>query len=72
MQGALNHLWILFFRPGRLLTSGCQKVDANQLNVLSEFIGGYMFQGKPVANMLFKILSTDVVGQGLYFVQDST
>jgi len=47
------------------------QVDANQINVLSEFIGGYMFQGKPVANMLFKILSTDVVGQGLYFVQDS-
>lgn len=29
-----------------------------------------MFQGKPVATMLFKILSTDVVGQGLYFAQD--
>lgn len=46
-------------------------MDANQINVLSEFIGGYMFQGKPIANMLFKILSTDVVGQGLYFAQDS-
>lgn len=30
-----------------------------------------MFQGKPIANMLFKILSTDVVGQGLYFAADS-
>ncbi len=45
-------------------------VDANQLNVLSEFIGGYLFQGKPIANILFKVLSTDVVGQGLYFAQD--
>ncbi|KAK7712839.1 hypothetical protein SLS63_012267 [Diaporthe eres] len=45
-------------------------VDANQVNVLSEFIGGYMFQGKPIANILFKILSTDVVGQGLYFASD--
>lgn len=30
-----------------------------------------MFQGKPIATILFKILSTDVVGQGLYFAQDS-
>lgn len=45
--------------------------NSSQINVLSEFIGGYMFQGKPLANMLFKILSTDVVGQGLYFAQDS-
>lgn len=53
------------------MIQGVTNVDANQINVLSEFIGGYMFQGKPVANMLFKILSTDVVGQGLYFAQDS-
>lgn len=53
------------------MIQGVTNVNANQLNVLSEFIGGYMFQGKPVANMLFKILSTDVVGQGLYFAQDS-
>jgi OPT family oligopeptide transporter len=38
--------------------------------VLSEFIGGYMFEGKPLANMIFKILSTDVVGQGVYFAMD--
>lgn len=53
------------------MIQGVTNVDANQINVLSEFIGGYMFQGKPLANMLFKILSTDVVGQGLYFAQDS-
>jgi hypothetical protein len=29
-----------------------------------------MFQGKPLANMVFKILSTDVVGQGVFFAQD--
>ncbi|KAI9728056.1 MAG: hypothetical protein M1834_007870 [Cirrosporium novae-zelandiae] len=45
-------------------------VNASQLNVLSEFIGGYLFAGKPIANMVFKILSTDVVGNGLYFAQD--
>lgn len=38
-------------------------MDANQLNVLSEFVGGYLFNGKPLANMVFKIMSTDVVGQ---------
>jgi OPT family small oligopeptide transporter len=52
------------------IVQGITNVDANQLNVLSEFIGGYMFEGKPLANMLFKILSTDVVGQGVYFAMD--
>jgi len=52
------------------IIQGITNVDANQLNVLSEFIGGYMFNGRPLANMIFKILSTDVVGQGLYFAQD--
>ncbi|KAK6834130.1 hypothetical protein PG987_008824 [Apiospora arundinis] len=52
------------------MIQGVTNVDANQVNVLSEFIGGYMFQGKPLATMLFKILSTDVVGQALYFAQD--
>ncbi|KAK2614917.1 hypothetical protein N8I77_001706 [Diaporthe amygdali] len=52
------------------MIQGVTNVDANQVNVLSEFIGGYMFQGKPIANILFKILSTDVVGQGLYFASD--
>lgn len=52
------------------IIQGITNVDANQLNVLSEFIGGYMFQGKPLANMVFKILSTDVVSQGIFFAQD--
>ncbi|KAG9240814.1 OPT family small oligopeptide transporter [Calycina marina] len=52
------------------MIQGVTNVDANQLNVLAEFIGGYIWQGRPVANMLFKILSTDVVGQGLYFSAD--
>ncbi|KAI0014757.1 OPT family small oligopeptide transporter [Xylariomycetidae sp. FL0641] len=52
------------------MIQGVTNVDANQINVLSEFIGGYMFQGRPIANILFKELSTDVVGQGLYFAAD--
>ncbi|KAH7079752.1 small oligopeptide transporter, OPT family [Paraphoma chrysanthemicola] len=52
------------------IIQGITNVDANQLNVLSEFIGGYMFQGKPLANMVFKVLSEDVVSQGIFFAQD--
>lgn len=29
-----------------------------------------MFSGKPLANMIFKILSEDVVAQGIFFAQD--
>jgi OPT family oligopeptide transporter len=52
------------------IIQGITNVNANQLNVLSEFISGYMFNRRPLANIIFKILSTDVVGQGLYFAQD--
>ena len=52
------------------LIQGISNVDANQLNVLSEFVGGYMFAGNPLANMIFKILSEDVVSQGIFFAQD--
>ncbi|KAI1076115.1 OPT family small oligopeptide transporter [Whalleya microplaca] len=52
------------------MIQGVTNVDANQVNVLAEFIGGYMFPGRPVANILFKTLSQDVVGQGLYFAAD--
>lgn len=52
------------------IVQGITNVDANQLNVLSEFIGGYLFAGKPLANMCFKILSEDVVSQGIFFAQD--
>ncbi|KAI7255641.1 small oligopeptide transporter, OPT family [Hortaea werneckii] len=52
------------------IIQGITNVDANQLNVLSEFIGGYLFAGKPLANMIFKILSEDVVSQGIFFAQD--
>lgn len=47
------------------IIEGITNVNANQINVLAEFIGGYMFHGTPLANMVFKILSQDVVGQGV-------
>lgn len=37
---------------------------------LSEFIGGYLFEGNPIANITFKLVSSDVVGQAQYFAQD--
>lgn len=52
------------------IIQGITNVNANQLNVLSEFIGGYLFESKPLANMIFKILSEDVVSQGIFFAQD--
>ncbi len=51
------------------IIEGITNVNANQINVLAEFIGGYMFHGTPLANMVFKILSQDVVGQGVGLCQ---
>lgn len=32
------------------IIQGITNVDANQLNVLSEFVGGYLFNGRPMAS----------------------
>ncbi|CAG8926891.1 unnamed protein product [Penicillium salamii] len=52
------------------IVQGITNVDANQLSILSELMGGYLFDGKPLANLIFKTISTDLVGQGLYFAMD--
>lgn len=53
------------------IIQGITNVDANQLKVLSEFIGDTCLKvNRYLANMIFKILSTDVVGQGMYFATD--
>jgi OPT family oligopeptide transporter len=39
------------------IIQGITNVDANQLNVLAEFIGGYMFNGKPLASKDIQWLS---------------
>jgi hypothetical protein len=41
------------------IIQGITNVDANQLNVLAEFIGGYMFNGRPLASMQLLPLPTD-------------
>ncbi len=40
------------------------------LNVLTEFIVGYMLPGKPIAMMLFKTYGYITMAQALYFLQD--
>jgi hypothetical protein len=40
------------------------------LNVLSPFIGGYLFPGMPIAVMIFKIYSTIVIGNAQVFTGD--
>lgn len=40
-------------------------ISTNQLNLVTEFIGGYTFLGKPIANMMFKFSGYVAVSQGL-------
>lgn len=40
------------------------------LNVISPYIAGYIFQGKPVGVMIFKVYSTIVLGQAQVFSAD--
>jgi hypothetical protein len=40
------------------------------LNVVSELIAGYLFEGKPVANMIFKGIGVIVCGQAASFSGD--
>ena len=40
------------------------------INIISEMIPGYLLDGKPIPNMLFKTFSVQCLQSGLYFVQD--
>ena len=40
------------------------------LNIISPFIAGYMLPGRPIANMMFKVFSTIVLGQAQVFCGD--
>ena len=40
-------------------------ISSNQLNLITEFIGGYAFLGRPLANMIFKFYGYVAVSQGL-------
>ncbi|KAF2740087.1 OPT family small oligopeptide transporter [Polyplosphaeria fusca] len=40
------------------------------LNVISPFLAGYMIPGRPIGVMLFKVFSTQTLGQAQYFTSD--
>ena len=48
----------------------CFNLQGPALNVISELIIGYLYPGKPLANVTFKIYSTVTMGHALYFLSD--
>ncbi|KAF9893303.1 hypothetical protein FE257_011733 [Aspergillus nanangensis] len=60
---------VLYFIPIGIIKA-VTNITSNQLNLITEFIGGYAFLGRPVANMAFKFYGYVAVSQGLEFVAD--
>ncbi|KAJ6136602.1 hypothetical protein N7512_001762, partial [Penicillium capsulatum] len=60
---------VVYFVPVGIIKA-LTNISSNQLNLLTEFIGGYSFLGRPVANMVFKFYGYVGVQQGLEFVAD--
>ncbi|CAI7619675.1 unnamed protein product [Penicillium crustosum] len=60
---------VVYFIPVGVIKA-LTNISSNQLNLLTEFIGGYAFLGQPVANMAFKFYGYVAVQQGLEFVAD--
>ncbi|EXJ88182.1 OPT family small oligopeptide transporter [Capronia coronata CBS 617.96] len=60
---------VIYFLPVGIIKA-VTNVSTNQLNLITEFIGGYAFLGKPIANMNFKFYGYVAVSQGLEFVAD--
>jgi OPT family oligopeptide transporter len=48
--------------------AGCELTEG--LNVITEFVAGYMFPGRPLANMMIKTYGYMTMSQGLDFVSD--
>ena len=55
---------IVYFVPVGIIKA-VTNISSNQLNLLTEFVGGYAFLGRPVANMAFKFYGYVGVSQGL-------
>ncbi|KAE8152880.1 OPT oligopeptide transporter protein-domain-containing protein [Aspergillus avenaceus] len=60
---------MIYFIPIGIIKA-VTNITSNQLNLITEFIGGYAFLGRPVANMAFKFYGYVAVSQGLEFVAD--
>ncbi|KAJ7953135.1 putative Oligopeptide transporter [Quillaja saponaria] len=59
---------ISFTLPVGVITATTNQTPA--LNVITEFIIGYIYPGYPVANMLFKVYGNVSMKQGIAFLQD--
>ncbi|KAJ8187241.1 hypothetical protein LV157_004894 [Aspergillus fumigatus] len=60
---------MIYFVPVGIVKA-TTNISSNQLNLITEFIGGYAFLGRPLANMIFKFYGYVAVSQGLEFVAD--
>ncbi|KAJ5522707.1 hypothetical protein N7513_013280 [Penicillium frequentans] len=60
---------LFYFIPVGIIKA-LTNISSNQLNLITEFIGGYAFLGRPVANMVFKFYGYVAIQQGLEFVAD--
>ncbi|KKK24716.1 oligopeptide transporter [Aspergillus rambellii] len=60
---------MVYFIPVGIIKA-VTNITSNQLNLITEFIGGYAFLGRPIANMAFKFYGYVAVSQGLEFVAD--
>lgn len=57
----------LAHHPTLLITAGEQKPT---LNIITEYIIGYLYPGRPVANILFKVYGFISMKQAITFLQD--
>lgn len=55
---------MIYFVPVGIVKA-TTNISSNQLNLITEFIGGYAFLGRPLANMIFKFYGYVAVSQGL-------
>ncbi|KAF5194202.1 Oligopeptide transporter [Thalictrum thalictroides] len=61
-------LALLFTLPVGVITATTNQTPA--LNVITEYIIGYLYPGRPVANVCFKVYGYISMKQGLAFLQD--
>lgn len=55
---------LIYFLPVGVIKA-ISNITSNQLNLITEFIAGYAFMGKPIANMAFKFYGFVGVYQGI-------
>ncbi|KAJ5729537.1 uncharacterized protein N7483_004045 [Penicillium malachiteum] len=60
---------VIYFIPVGIIKA-LTNISSNQMNLFTEFLGGYAFLGQPIANMMFKFYGYVAVEQGLEFVAD--